>query len=114
MKIEIDLKNPAEHLPPLNTDILAVIESSIDRGYGFKREYDFRVLRILPQDADGDEDEGAAIYGEMERGETSWEGGQLMLQSGIEEIDDFYSDSIVWWAEMPKIKAPRTTDSDAD
>lgn len=105
MKLEIDLKDPAKDLPPLNTDILAVTESSIDRGHGFKRHYEFRVLRILPEDADGDEDEGAAIYAEMETGETQWEDGQLRLEAGIEELD-FYSDSIVWWAEVPKITAP--------
>lgn len=106
MKIEIELHDPREVLPPLNTPILAVTESSVDRGRGFQREYDFRVLTILPQDVDGDEDEGSTIYAEMELGETTWDSGQLMLQSGIEEIDDFYSDSIVWWAEMPNIKAP--------
>lgn len=105
MKLEIELKDPAKELPPLNKDILAVVESSIDQGRGFKRHHDLRVLRILPQDTDGDEDEGSAIYGEMERGETVWENGQLMLQAGIEEIEDFYSDSIIWWAEMPKIPA---------
>ena len=105
MKIEIELKDPAKELPPLNTDILAVVESSIDRGRGFKRHHDFRVLRIICQDVDGDEDEGAAIYGEMERGETTWTSGQLMLESGIEELD-FYSDSIVWWAPVPKVEAP--------
>jgi hypothetical protein len=106
MKIEITLKDPAKELPPLNRDILAVVESSIDRGRGFKRCHDFRVLRIVPQDVDGDEDEGAAIYAEMESGETTWEDGQLRLEAGIEEIEDFYSDSIVWWAEMPTITAP--------
>lgn len=106
MQLTIELKDPAKELPPLNTDILVVIESSIDRGRGFKRHYDFRVLKILPQDCDGDEDEGSAIYGEMERGETGWGSGQLMLEAGIEEIDDFYSDSIVWWAPMPTITAP--------
>ena len=107
MKLEITLKDPAKELPPLNTNILAVVESSVDRGRGFKREHDLRVLRILAQDVDGDEDEGAAIYGEMERGETKWEDGQLRLEAGILEIDDFWSDSIVWWAEMPKIpKSP--------
>jgi hypothetical protein len=105
MKIAIELKDPAKDLPPLNTEILAVVESCIDRGRGFKAHYEFRVLRILPQDTDGDEDEGAAIYGEMERGETPWENGQLMLEAGIEELD-FYSDSIVWWAAVPKIAPP--------
>ena len=57
MKIEITLKDPAKELPPLNTDILAVVESSIDRGHGFKVHHEFRVLRILPEDCDGDEDE---------------------------------------------------------
>ena len=107
MKVEITLKDPAKELPPLNKDILAVVESSIDRGRGFKRHCEFRVLRIICQDVDGDEDEGAAIYGEMERGETIWENGQLMLQAGIEDLD-FYSDSIVWWAEMPTIKPPKS------
>jgi len=106
MQLTIELKDPAKELPPLNTDILVVIGSSLDRGRGFKTHYDFRVLRILPQDCDGDEDEGSAIYGEMERGECSWEAGQLMLEAGIEEISDFYSDSIVWWAPVPKITAP--------
>ena len=106
MQLTIDFKDPAKELPPLNTDILVVLESSIDRGRGFKRHYDLRVLKILPQDVDGDEDEGCAIYEEMERGETTWEGGQLMLEAGIEEIGDFYSDSIVWWAPVPTITAP--------
>lgn len=105
MRIEITLKDPTKELPPLNKDILAVVESSIDRGRGFKVHHDFRVLRILPEDCDGDEDEGAAIYSEMERGETTWEDGQLRLEAGIEELD-FFSDSIVWWADMPKITAP--------
>jgi hypothetical protein len=104
MKLEITLKDPAKELPPLNTDILAVLESSIDRGHGFKVHHEFRVLRILPEDCDGDEDDGAAIYAEFQDGTTLWENGQLRLLAGIEEIDDFYSDSIVWWAEMPKIK----------
>ena len=106
MKLEIDLKDPSKDLPPLNTDILAVIGSSLDRGHGFEARYDFRVLRIICEDADGDEDEGAAIWGEMERGETPWEDGQLRLEAGIDEIDDFYSDSIVWWAPLPKITEP--------
>jgi hypothetical protein len=106
MDITITLRNPATDLPPLNRDILAVVESSIDRGRGFKRHHDLRVLRILAQDADGDEDEGAAIYGELQRGECGWDNVQLMLQAGIDEIDDFYSDSIVWWAEMPAIPMP--------
>ena len=102
MKIEIDLLDPNEHVPPLNRDILVIIESSIDRGRGFKRHHEFRTLRIWPEDADGDEDEGAAIYGELERGEAKWVDAQLRLQAGIEELD-FYSDSIVWWAEMPAL-----------
>lgn len=106
MALSIVFHDPAKKLPPLNTDILAVLESSIDRGRGFKAHYDLRVLKILPQDCDGDEDEGAAIYGEMQRGETTWEGGQLMLEAGIEEIDNCYSDSIVWWAPVPAIKPP--------
>lgn len=106
MNLTIEMHDPAKKLPPLNTDILVVTESCIDRGRGFKAHYDFRVLKILPQDVDGDEDEGAAIYGEMERGETLWASGQLMLEAGIEELD-FYSDSIVWWAPVPKIKAPK-------
>jgi hypothetical protein len=119
MKIEIALKDPAKELPPLNTDILAVVESSIDRGHGFKRHQEFRVLRILPEDVDGDEDEGAAIYAKMEAGETQWEEGQLRLEAGIEELD-FYSDSIAWWAEMPTIPTPddfeqeRRAQADAD
>lgn len=106
MKIEIELHDPRFVRPPLNKPILAVTESSVDRGRGFRREYDFRVLTILPQDVDGDEDEGAFIYAEMEHGDLKWEDGQLRLEAGIDEIDDFYSDSIVWWAEMPSISAP--------
>jgi hypothetical protein len=105
MKLTIELIDPAKKLPPLNTDILVVTESCIDRGFGFKAHHEFRVLRILPEDCDGDEDEGAAIYGEMERGETTWESGQLRLEAGIDELD-FYSDSIIWWAPAPKVKAP--------
>jgi hypothetical protein len=106
MMIEINLKDPAKELPPLNTDILVVTESSIDRGRGFKTHHEFRVLRIVAQDVDGDEDKGAAIYAEMQSGETPWENAQLRLEAGIEEIEDFFSDSIVWWAEMPTIAAP--------
>ena len=106
MKIEITLKDPARELPPLNTDILAVIESSIDRGHGFKRCYDFRTVRILPQDCDGDRKEGHAIYAEMKNGTTKWQDGQLMLEAGIEEIGDCYSDSIVWWCDVPIITPP--------
>ena len=105
MNLKIEFLDPAKKLPPINTPILAVIESCVDRGRGFKAEYDFRVVKILPQDCDGDEDEGSAIYAEMERGETAWEAGQLMLEAGIEELD-FYSDSIIWWAPVPKVKAP--------
>ncbi len=112
MDLTITFRDPRTDLPPLNRDILTVVESSIDRGRGFKRHYDLRVLRILPQDADGDEDEGFAIHGELERGETEWEDAQLMLQAGIEEVDDFYSDSIVWWAEVPKIPGPPEQGSD--
>lgn len=112
MDITITLRDPRADLPPLNRDILAVVESSIDRGYGFQRHHALRVLRILPQDIDGDEDEGAAIYGELQRGECGWGNVQLMLQAGIDEIDDFYSDSIVWWAEMPKIPAPDEQDDE--
>lgn len=108
MKLEITLKDPSKELPPLNRDILAVVESSIDRGRGFKTHHDLRVLRIVAQDVDGDEDEGAAIYGEMERGEIAWDAGQLRLEAGIEEIEDFYSDSIVWWSEMPIIPKSST------
>lgn len=111
MKLEITLKDPSKELPPLNRDILAVVESSIDRGRGFKTHHDLRVLRIVAQDVDGDEDEGAAIYAEMESGETPWENGQLRLEAGIEEIEDFYSDSIVWWAEMPTIPAPASAEA---
>ena len=102
-KIEIDLRDPSKDVPPLNTDIIAIVEGSIDRGRGFKRYHEFRMLRILPEDADGDEDEGSAIYRELQDGVTRWEDAQLRLEAGIEEIDDFYSDSIVWWAEMPAI-----------
>ena len=102
-KIEIDLRDPSKDVPPLNTDIIAIVEGSIDRGRGFKRYYEFRVLRILPEDADGDEDEGSAIYQELQDGINKWENAQLRLEAGIEEIDNFYSDSIVWWAEMPAI-----------
>lgn len=112
MDITITLRDPRTDLPPLNRDILAVVESSLDRGYGFQRRHDLRVLRILPQDIDGDEDEGAAIYAELERGETKWEVAQLLLEAGIDEIDDFYSDSIVWWAEMPQIPASDERDDE--
>jgi len=106
LSLTITLHDPRKLLPPINTPILAVVESSVDRGRGFKREYDFRVLRIICQDVDGDEDEGAAIWGELERKELKWEDAQLRLEAGIVEIDDFHSDSIVWWAPVPKVKAP--------
>lgn len=102
-KIEIDLRDPSEEIPPLNTDIVAIVESSIDLGRGFKRHHEFRVLKVLPEDADGDEDEGSVIYRELQDKTVAWEDAQLRLEAGIEEIDDFYSDSIVWWAEIPAI-----------
>ena len=106
MNLTIEMHDPRKVLPPINTPILAVVESSVDRGRGFKREYDFRVLRIICQDVDGDEDEGAAIWGELEREELTWPEAQLRLEAGIVEIDDFYSDSIIWWALVPKVDAP--------
>lgn len=109
MNLTIEMHDPSKKLPPLNTPILAVVESCVDRGRGFKAEYDFRVLRIVCQDVDGDEVEGAAIWGELERGETLWEDAQLRLEAGIEEIDDFYSDCIVWWAVVPKVKPTSNT-----
>jgi hypothetical protein len=112
MELTIKLHAPATTLPPLNTPILAVIETCVDRGRGFRREYDWRVLRIICEDVDGDEDEGAIIWEELERGEISWEDAQLRLESGIEEIDDCYSDSIAWWAELPSIPSPATQGED--
>ncbi len=111
MEIKIQFRDPAVDLPPLNRDILAVVESCIDRGRGFKAHYDLRVLRILCEDIDGDEDEGSAIHGELESGDLNWQDAQLRLMAGIDDIDDFWSNSIIWWADMPQIEPPGEGDA---
>lgn len=90
--------------PPFNVDIVAVISSRLDTGSGFGDHFDVISLRILCEGADGSYPEGVAMMKELTAGEASWEDLQFRVVSTNPTDDDlyYYSDSIVWWAEMPQ------------
>lgn len=96
----------AAHLgshPPFNTPILAVVESSLDNGRGFKPHQTVVHLRVLQADADGDEDVGAEMAEEISDGTVAWRDQQFLLQQDEGEDLHYYSDSITWWCVPPTL-----------
>lgn len=103
-KIETDWH--AAHLgshPAFNTPILAVIESRRDSGRGFKPHQTLVHLRVMQQDADADEDIGEEMAAEINAGALAWRDAQFLLHDDEGEDLYYYSDSITWWCEPPKL-----------
>ena len=100
---EIIWRRPEQETPPFNERILVSLGSWRDRGQGFKPHSLISHLLIMMYDANSDEDEGAAMYHELESGESKWDDLQFQLLDDDDEPLDFYSDSIMWWAYPPKL-----------
>ena len=98
----ITWQNPDHASPPMNQPILAIVASSVDRGYGFKRHHEIMTLKILVEDADGNCIEGAEMLKDLSMGH--WGDFQFrVVSTSLDDELDFYSNSIEWWAIPPAI-----------
>ena len=92
---------PDKNHPPFNEDVLVVLGSWNDRGRGFKPEYTVRTVKIMQEDADGDEDAGDEMAADLNSGIQKWSDLQFRMVDSDDEELDCHSDSIMWWTGMP-------------
>lgn len=104
---EIVWHRPEQETPPFNERILVSLGSWRLQAHGFKAHMHFAEVRVMMCDADGDGDKGETMYDELHSGESKWDELQFQLQDDDDEPLDFYSDSIMWWASVPKLPDER-------
>lgn len=94
--------DPQASWPPFDTRILAVIGSWRDDGRGLKLHRAVHTITIKCADADGDTKAGREMRDALYAMSEPWEDLQFLILDDEWEIMKFYSDSIVFWAPMPK------------
>lgn len=92
---------PAQYHPPFNDRILVVLGSWNDRGRGFKPEYTVLTVKVMQEDVDGSEDAGEEMAAELNSGDAKWKDLQFRMVDSDDEELDWYSDSIMWWTNVP-------------
>lgn len=92
---------PDQYHPPFNDRILVVLGSWNDRGRGFKPEYTVLTVKVMQEDVDGSEDAGEEMAAELNSGDAKWKDLQFRMVDSDDEELDWYSDSIMWWTNVP-------------
>lgn len=100
--------DPNKTPPRFETPILVALGSWQDQGYGFHAHTTIKTVSIMEMDADSDVSQGEEMVTDVLSGDAKWDDLQFtMHDEDGEEISDCYSDSIMWWAEIPSLPQRR-------
>jgi hypothetical protein len=102
MKIEIEWHRPKDKTPPFRKEILVCLGSWESRGGPMRPKTTICQTTIVLLDGDD-----VAQKADLEMGTCPWNECQFSLRDRDGDDLDWYSDSIVWWAEVPDLPDER-------
>lgn len=99
----LEWHNPLTDPPPFNEPLLLAFGSFVSRGGPFEAHITITTGRVMQEDADGSEDAGEEMVADYNSGACGWADLQFRVVDDDDEEMSTYSDSIMWWAEIPTL-----------